>query len=181
MKRDGICFDTETTGLLRPNLTDLSLQPFMTEIYCVRINKKFKVVDEFHSLLKIPIPVPEHIIRITGITDEMLEYQNTFADKFKKLSKFFKGAEYSLGHNVNFDLDMIKFESRRLGLENKFNWPKNAKCTVELSHPVENKRLRLGYLYELATERKIEGAHRAKADVMATIECYKWLLEVGLA
>jgi len=179
--KDGIVLDSETTGLLRPNLADVNLQPFMTEIYCIRVDKKNRIIDEFESLFKIPIPVPEHITRITQITDEMLEFQEPFNAKFKEISKFFKGAEYSLGHNVNFDLDMIKFEARRMGLERKFNWTKKSLCTVELSFPIENKRLKLGYLHELATGNKISGAHRARADVMATLECYKWLKEVGLA
>ena len=74
----------------------------------------------------------------------------------------------------------MKFELKRLGLEFNFPWPKNHICTVEKSFPIRNKRLKLEQLYEIATGKKgIKGAHRAKSDVLAMVECIVWLRKNG--
>ena len=60
----------------------------------------------------------------------------------------------------------------------KFPWPCEQICTVEASFAIHNKRLKLGQLYEIATGKSsFPSAHRAKADVLAMIECMKFLKE----
>ncbi|WP_339839928.1 3'-5' exonuclease [uncultured Flavobacterium sp.] len=106
--------DTETTGLLKPDLTAIEFQPFMTELCMIKFDKNFEVIAKYNSLFKIPIPVPEIITKITGITDEALEDQPTFSEELKKISNFMTGVNHVIGHNVNFDMDVLKFELRRI-------------------------------------------------------------------
>lgn len=179
MKLNYIFLDTETSGLLAPDSASLELQPHMTELSMVRTDEKLKIIDEFHSMFKIPIPLSEMIVRITGITDEMLKDKKTFLEQRREISKFMIGSTHAIGHNVNFDMDVLKFELRRINYEHYFSWPMFRKCTVELSFPIKNKRMKLSDLYKLATGKTIEGAHRSKADTLATIECYKFLKENG--
>jgi len=180
-KKIYVALDTETTGLLKPDLTAIEFQPFMTELCMIKFDKNFEVIGKYNSLFKIPIPVPEIITKITGITDEALEDQPTFSEELKKISNFMTGANHVIGHNVNFDLDVLKFELRRIRKEHYFPWPINRNCTVEISFPIENKRMKLGNLYKMATGKNHDGAHRAEADVLATVECFVWLKENGYA
>lgn len=177
-----IFLDTETTGLLVPDANDLNMQPYITELYCVKIEwdgDSFSFIDEFESLFSIPIPLDPIITKITGITDEMLLGQPSFAAKYKELCDFFLGEHTMVGHNLSFDTGMIYNELARIQCEIKFPWPMNHKCTVELSMAIENHRLKLSRLHELATGSPHEGAHRAKSDVHAMIRCYEWLIEKG--
>lgn len=175
MKKIYACLDTETTDLLKPDSAEISLQPYMTEIYAVKINEDFEFIEDVSFLINVPVPVPEFITKLTNISDEMLENEKPFSKRYKKLSKFFTGVDGVIGHNINFDMDVLKFELRRIGKEHCFPWPRQRICTVEKSFPLENKRLKLGQLYNMATGKTHEGSHRAKADVEATLACFKWL------
>lgn len=172
-------FDTETTGLLRPEATEIHLQPYITEIYIAKFDNSFNVTDSFHRLVKPPVPISAEITRITGIDDETLKDAPSFIGIYDDLCEFVKGESTIFAHNCSFDISMLANELRRYDMLLKFPWPKNHMCTVELSMPIRNKRFALGALYEFCTGKQIEGAHRAKNDVDAMIECIKWLKENG--
>jgi len=175
-----LAFDTETTGLLKPDACELYLQPKITEIYIAKFDKDFDIVDEFETFLNVGAPLPELITKITGITDEMLANAPVFPDIYDDLCDFVLGEDKIFAHNCSFDIGMVKNELKRIGKQFNFPWPKNQVCTVVESHPIKNKRLKLSQLYEIATGKsEIVGAHRAKTDVMAMIECIKFLKEEG--
>lgn len=175
-----IFIDTETTGLLSPEPANSFSQPYLTEIYIAKIcPKTFKIKSEFETFVRPPIPIPELITKITGINDEMVEDAPSFPEIYDDLCDFVLGEREVVGHNVNFDMNVLRHELRRIGFELNFPWPCVRTCTIEMSYSIKNKRLKLGQLHELATGRAHEGSHRAKADVLATIECYKWLLSEG--
>jgi len=178
--KTGICFDTETTDLLSPRTASIIHQPFMTEIYLCKYDlETLKPVDEFTTLFNIPIPVPEHIVRITNITDEMLIGKPVFSEVARKIFEFCEDSDVVLGQNIMFDLEIIHHSCVRYGVEQFEPKYKEKICTVEMSYPMNNKRTKLGDLYHMATGKKIDGAHRAKADVLATLEVYKWLVSEG--
>lgn len=173
-----LAFDTETTGLLKPETTKLHLQPFMTEIYMCKFDEDFNIIGEFDHLVKPPFPIPEFISRITGITNEMVADKPEFIDIYDEFCDFVNGETISFAHNHSFDTGVIRYELERHDLQYRFPWPKTHYCTVELSEPIRNKRLKLAELYEIATGNKeITGAHRAANDVHAMVDCIKWLHE----
>lgn len=175
-----IILDTETTGLLKPWATNPANQPYITEFYAIKIDENWEMVDELETFLKPPIPLPEETIKITGITEEMVAFAPSFIQFYDDLCDFFLGETVMVAHNEPFDAGMIRAELQRHDLQFSFPWPKNHHCTVELSYPIKNRRLRLTQLHEIATGRPHDdGAHRAKSDVMALVRCYKWLHENG--
>jgi len=177
-----IVFDNETTGLLKPSLTDISEQPYITEICCVKINfdqnsGEYDFVDEMETLVKPGMPIPEDLEEKIGITNEMVEGAPPFIEIYDHLCDFFLGEQTFVAHNLSFDAGCVKYELMRHGLEFKFPWPKNWLCTVEATRHLENKRLRLGYLHELATGKQLEGWHRAKNDVYGLIRILNWMVD----
>jgi DNA polymerase III subunit epsilon len=173
-----IAIDTETTGLLRPGATELHLQPFVIEICALKFDKDFKVTDEFTTFVKPPVPIPDEIIKITGIDNSMVQKAPSFVSIYDDLCNFFLGENVMFAHNCAFDVGILLHELQRIGFQYKFPWPPKQICTVEASYSIKNKRLRLGDLYEIATGKKeIENAHRAKSDVLAMVECIKFLSE----
>lgn len=172
--------DSETTGLLKPDAITKNLQPFITEIYVIKLTDDLEVVDELETFIKPPIPIEEHITHITGITDETVANAPSFISIYPQLVELFLGERVIVGHNISFDLGVIYCELSRCDKEFHFPWPQEWICTVEKSFPIENRRLTLTKLHEHATGVPHEEAHRAKADVMALIRCYVWLQEQGL-
>lgn len=175
-KSDIILLDTETTGLTRAMGNIIENQPYIIELFCLRTTKKGRVLDEWHSLFKPPIPVPEFITKINGWCDEDLVDAPVFADKFKSMKKFFKGTQTMVAHNLPFDKAMMEFEIIRALKDGKFNFPPELFCTAEQSLYLKGFRLRLKELHEMATGLpEIANAHKADADVYAMRKSWLWL------
>lgn len=175
-----LVLDTETTGLLKTDALEMSLQPYITELYVIKTQPDGTFVAEVDTFIKPPVPISEEITKITGITNEMVADAPTFVEVYPQLIELFIGERRAVGHNLPFDMGMIYCELARSNLEFRFPWPHDWVCTIEKSMSLEHKRLKLGYLHELATGQPHEGAHRAKADAWATLRCFFWLESKGL-
>lgn len=173
---DSIIFDTETTGLLQAIGNDLSFQPYCFELYAARLNKKFKIIDEFHALFKIPVSIPSFISGMTGINDIDLINEKPFKKYIKPISKIWKGCEMSIAHNLTFDETILMNEMKRNGKFN-FELPIIKYCTVEQSMHLKGYRLKNSELYELLTGKifEVSKQHRAKNDTLKTLESFKIL------
>lgn len=168
-----IIFDTETTGLIAPDVTKLSKQPEIIEFAAIKVNDfDFKEISRFEFLCKPACgPLPDKITQITGITDKMLENCKPFSAYYGPLCDFFLGEQTMVAHNVAFDRDMLKFELMRMGAVLQFPWPMHHHCTIERSMHMTGKRLNMGQLYKLSTGKEMKGAHRAMVDAYHLMEC----------
>lgn len=170
-----VVFDLETTGLPEAEGNDDSVQPHIIEIYAAKMNDKGDIVAELETFVKPPIPIHKIITKITGITDADVCSAPTFPQIYRNLVNIFFGCHTMVAHNLPFDKGIIIFELRRIGKEYHFPYPPINFCTIEQSMHIKGHRLKNGELYEIATGNQIEGAHRAKVDVLATYESYKFL------
>lgn len=168
-------FDLETTGLLKPKGADIMHQPHITEFYGMQVDNSGKIRRDFHSYVKPPIPIPSHIERLIGITNEMVRDAPAFIEVFQDITRVFFCSHTVVAHNLTFDEGVLINELKRIGKEYHFPYPPIKFCTVEQSMHIKGHRLKNSELYELATGKEIVGAHEAKNDVLATYESYKWL------
>ena len=102
-----VVFDIETTGLSPVNC-------HITEIGAVKI-KGGEVIDVFNTFVDPEVPIPEEIIKLTSITNEMVQG----APKIKEaLEQFFAfiGDDLLIAHNANFDVGFIRTFAERCGL-----------------------------------------------------------------
>lgn len=173
-----IPFDTETTGLLKPEANDINQQPYIIEIYCAKIDEDFQMLGEFHSFIKPPVQISEKITEITGISNEMVKGAPDFATVYTDLAKFFQGADEMIAHNLPFDRSMVANELLRINKLLNFPWPIKHTCTIEKSMPIEQRRMNLTRLHEHFFNKGF-AAHRAKDDVNAMIRCYHAMSEAG--
>lgn len=175
-----IFFDTETTGLLKPDASDMSIQPHMTEFYGAKVNRQtLEIEDELAFLCKPPVKLEEHIVKITGLTDEILANEPPFIGHYEKLCNFYLGVKEACAHNVSFDMGILYCELNRLGFELKFPWPFVWTCTIEKSMPILHRRIKLMDLYKHFNGTLPDKSHRAKDDVMTLINVYYHLREKG--
>ena len=177
--REIIVFDTETTGLLKPSASGLEGQPYVTEIYGVKINENFEILDEVESYINIPVDVPEFITKITGITNEKLQSAPPFGEFAPRLIEFFTDSTEMVAHNLAFDKAMIGNQLIRCGYTD-FPFPEIETCTVQHSMSLEQRRISLTRLHELLLGKGFVDAHRAKSDVHALVRCYHKMRENGL-
>jgi len=169
-------FDTETTGLLEAEGNKLSNQPRMIEIYAMQVDRNGKVVREFESYVNPECPIPKHIYKITGITDNDVSNAPIFSEIYRDLINVFFKSHTVVAHNLSFDENILINELKRIEKEFCFPYPPIKFCTVEESLHLKGYRLKNSELYKIATGKELIDAHRAKNDVLATYESYKFLI-----
>lgn len=168
-------FDLETTGLVGAKGKDQLYQPHITEFYGVQVDNNLKFVRDFDTLIKPPVPIPHHLEKMIGITNEMVANAPTFLEVVKQIIKVFLGSHTIVAHNLSFDEEVLITELKRIGKQYHFPYPPIKFCTVEQSMYIKGYRLKNGELYKIATGKELVDAHRAKNDVKATFQSFKWL------
>lgn len=175
-----LVFDTETTGLIKNSLQNLKRQPHIIEFFGLTIDNQVlkgqAELPSFHLLFRQERKLTEEIVRITGITDAILEGASTFAEKAEELKTFIESHDEVIAHNATFDTSMIDIEMSRCNL--KVKWPKLI-CTVEATEWFKGHRLKLIDLHEFLFGERFEGAHRAENDVRALARCVEQLKTMG--
>ena len=103
-----VVFDLETTGLY-PNSGDSII-----EIGAVKI-KDGKIIDRYDELVNPNKLLSEEIIKITGITNEMLEGKRTEELALKDFMKW-AGNNPLVAHNAKFDISFIEMAFTKYNL-----------------------------------------------------------------
>ena len=174
-----VAFDTDTTGLISPSANDVKDQPYITEIYLSKHTEDGKLISEFETFLKVPVPITSEITKIIGITDETLREAPSFVEAYKHIAKFLTGVNILTAHNLAFDRNMLANECLRIDRVLQMPWPMTHICTVRSSKHYEGYRLSLTKLHEYLFGEPFEGAHRAKIDVQAQTRCFFEMVKRG--
>lgn len=173
-----VLFDTETTGLIENVTVKDDKLPEVIDFYgCLLDVDSGRVLEEIDVLIKPTIAkkLPEKIVEITGITDEMLKDCKQFKDHSGAIFDLLENkAPVVAAHNAAFDKEVIDVEASRLGLE--IEWP-FVMCTVEQTMHMKGYRLGLSALHELLFGETFADAHRAKVDVTAMCRCVVELIK----
>lgn len=170
-------FDTETTGLIENVTVKDNKLPEIIDFYgCVLDVDSGKVLDELDLLIKPTISkkLPEEIVNITHITDEMLKDKKPFSFHHHEIREIIEQSPIVAAHNAAYDKEMIDIEYHRL--DQVINW-KFVLCTVEQTMHLKGFRLSLSALHELLFNEAFADAHRAKMDVQATCRCIVELIK----
>jgi DNA polymerase-3 subunit epsilon len=157
--------DIETTGngYKGSKITEISIFIFDGE----------KVLDEFTTLVNPESTIPAFITNLTGITDAMVRTAPKFYEIAKKVQEITKDCIF-VAHNVNFDYNIIQAEFKNLG----FDFKRKKLCTVRLSRKLIP-GLNSYSLGKICVDENIpiNGRHRARGDVEATVELFRRLIK----
>lgn len=157
--------DIETTG-------GYAAANGITEI-AVYISDGEKVISHYHTLLNPFYSIPRYVAALTGITNEMVEYERPFSSIADELFEMLHDKIF-VAHNVNFDYSFIKYHLAQSGYE--LNCKKL--CTVRLGRQI----LPGAPGYGLGKICKhlgivIDDRHRATGDALATVTLFHHLLK----
>ena len=103
-----VAFDLETTGLSAR--TDV-----ITEIGAV-IMRDGEVLDRFQTFVDPKRPLPQKIVELTGITDEMLRGAPEIGEVLPRFLEFC-GDRPLCAHNADFDVGFLTAAAKELGIE----------------------------------------------------------------
>ena len=139
-----LILDTETTGLLPKknelNNDNLLLFPHVVQfsyiIYDTNISKILKIVD---CIIKIPenINISEEVSNIHGITNEIS--QNSKYKMYEVLNNvisdyLYYNVDLIVGHNLSFDINMLKVELMREINSDLANITNKNNCSIFLNN-----------------------------------------------
>ena len=166
LHRPLIIFDLETTGL--------SIQKDrIVEICCIRVETNGKE-SILHEIINPAIPIPEEVSLIHGITDEMVKDKQSFKELAPKLNNFIGNADFAGFNSNKFDFPILVEEFYRAGIDFETETRKflDAQRIYHLKEPRN-----LSAAYTFYCQKKLENAHSAKADTLATWEVIKSQIE----
>lgn len=184
-------FDTETTDLIRSRFRPLKDQPHITEFFGMVMDGVpvtsagetiptvvWNETETFQSLFNPGVFLTPQIVKITGLTDDILRDEPKFDVHAERIKELIESCDIVFAHNLGFDRAMIDIEMERCGL--KVNWPSRMICTVECTEHFVGRRLKLMELHKFLFDgEEFEGAHRAENDVRPMARCFKQLWSMG--
>lgn len=155
-----IVIDLETTGFGNSDR--------ITEIAIIKFDDK-EIISEYQSLVNPEKPIPDDIVKKTGITNEMVSTAPTFKEILDDLIPHLEFSRVIIAHNASFDKRMLSNQLRDNGISLSIPW----ECTMQLSKKMWPGRASHS-LPNLCAALNIEhkNAHRAMADADATRQLY---------
>lgn len=163
MQSSGVTvFDLETTGL-SPSYGDR-----ITEIGAIKLCGN-KLCGVFQTLVNPERNIPEKIVEITGITNEMVADKPTISQVLPLFVDFI-GDDILVAHNAKFDTSFLRYELKECGIDKNFD----TYCTLLNSR----KEVKTSANFKLSTLKnhfnlKPMGAmHRALSDAYVTAQLY---------
>lgn len=152
--------DCETTSTDTNTGKIIQLAAFKTDM---QFNQTTEVVT---VLINPSCPIPAESTEVNGITDEMVANSPLFKEVAPGLFNFI-GNSHIAGYNVTFDILMLMSEFSRCGIT--FNMKGrmiiDPLVTLRAKEPRDQSTV-----YTYYTGKILEGAHDAKADILATHE-----------
>lgn len=166
-----LVYDNETTGLLKPEVSDLSQQPKIIEFAVVAIDQSYDRLSEHSWLIHPGEDITPEITKITELKNEDLRGKPSFIQVLPEIEQVFLGKHRVMAHNLPFDWGMLTNELKRVGREYAFPYPPIQQCTVQLaSDLIFGRRAKMTELYEKTLGKPLAQTHRALDDVNALVE-----------
>ncbi len=157
---DFVVFDIETTGFSPVNNR-------IIEIGAVKVSEG-KIVDRFSVFVNPDVPIPFEIVKLTGITDDMVS-DAAFIETVLPEFLDFCGDCVLVAHNANFDMSFIKENTLRQKIEKQFTYIDTV-AIARILLPHQGKHTLDAVAKTLGVS--LENHHRAVDDAEATAEIF---------
>lgn len=179
-----VFFDTETSGL--DARTDQIIELAAIRVERLRSNGALYMADHCDLFVKLPEgqKIPEKIVELTGITDEMLEAEGVTeaaaAETFARMIERDKGPVLLVAHNAQFDLLFVREMLRRHPVWGHTGTGEELLEAARYLDSLTVYKDRRAYPHKLKNaiaayklQDKVQNTHRAIDDVAALFEVVK--------
>ncbi|MCD5380901.1 3'-5' exonuclease [Candidatus Gracilibacteria bacterium] len=191
-------FDTETTGFINKKDPNLDNQPQIIQFAGILGNMvedesgekyEFKEEKRIDIIINPEKPIPFASSQVHHLYDIDMKGKPNFKEVYPEIVDLINSPDIIIGHNIEYDENMVKLELRRLEKEYEYK-PKQVVCTMNESvyfcklpkrdEKAEGfKRPKLGELHKKLFGEYFIGAHDALTDVEATLRSYVELVNNG--
>jgi len=167
--------DTETTGL-HVEKGDQIISVASLRVSNLKISEE-KILNE---LVNPKMKIPEASIKIHNITDDQVQSKPTLFEINEKILKFIKKS-ILVGHNINFDINFLKENSKGSALAHRMKVIKaidTIYLTASLFPDLKNYELtNLCNFFEIKTDDQTR--HSALGDCIITARLFLYLLNIA--
>jgi len=175
-----IAIDTETTGLPPKRNAPNEGWPYIVQLSYVTLDTETNEITEGDHILRVPIDIPT--THIHGITKERSDEGENFGRIYSNFAEIMNSADIVVGHNLEFDLNMIKAECERRGLP--YHSPSVQYCTMKESKDKVGiiapggyvKYPKLSELYLNLFKEEPKNWHNALSDAYMALRCFHLLV-----
>ncbi len=189
-----LIFDTETSGLpeeKNPSPLAINKWPYILQLsYILYDTQENRIITYVDTLIDIDnsVNIDSESIDIHKITKEMCKNKGKpIKDVLKDFNNILNQTELLIGHNLQFDKNILIVEYIRNRIMHNFNpkntpipsfcTMKNGKSICQLTYinrdgVVIPKNPKLLELYKHYFNSEPDGLHNAMTDVIVTIRCY---------
>jgi DNA polymerase III subunit epsilon len=176
-------FDTETTWFINKKDTRLSSQPSIIQfagiLWEINEEKEFKEIEKINILIHPKRSIPYESSQVHHIYDIDVQDAPPIENVIDIILHYINTPDMIIGHNIEYDEDMLKVELKRLGREHDYK-PKQKYCTMKnmvdfcqiKGNGERFKYPKLGELHKCIFWEYFIGAHDAIVDVEATLRCF---------
>jgi len=156
-----VVFDFETTGIdvEKCGITDIGAAKIVNG----------RISETFSTLVNPEMEIPQEVINLTHITNEMVKNERPFGDIIGDFYKFTRGEDVVLvAHNATFDMAFL----RKYAALNNYYFDNSVMDTLVLARQkLHLKKYKLINLCE-KFQIPLNGAHRALNDAIATAKVF---------
>lgn len=145
----------------------------ITEVGIMKI-RNGELLDSFSCFVNPEKPIPQKVVEVTNITDDMVKDADTIDKVLPKVIEFI-GDSVLVAHNADFDIGFLKYNATALGLKLNNTYMDTLKLAKELFP--QYKKYKLGIIAE-NLGIKVDVAHRALDDVDTTVKVFNIMLDM---
>jgi DNA polymerase III epsilon subunit-like protein len=183
--------DTETTGLPKNRYVlgkNISNWPRMVELAWIECETDGTIVAEYNSIIKPDsFTIPEYASAIHGITTKHAQEEGRpLISVLEQFHKSLNNCSHIIGHNVEFDMNVIAAEALRVGVALPVQLHQR-KCTMKssvrlchLKHGAGYKNPTLAELHHFLFGLPFPESHRALSDARTCMRCFFELKRRGI-
>ena len=128
--------------------------------------KNGEIIDEFSTFVNPEKPIPQRVVEVTNITDDMVKDAPKIEEILPKVIEFV-GDSVLVAHNADFDIGFLKYNCTLLGLKLGNTYLDTLRLAKDLFP--QYKKYKLGIIAE-NLGIKVDVAHRALDDVDTTVK-----------
>ena len=185
-------FDTETTGIpqnYKAPCTDTNNWPRLIQLGWLLTDAEGQILSEGNHIVRPEgFEIPKAASDVHGITTEIaLAEGQSLLDVIFAFGTDLNQSDCVVGHNLDYDLHVLGAEYVRLGYDSRIMFARPTLCTMQATIDYCNipgaygpKWPKLMELYTKLFGKGFDGAHDARADIVATKECFFELLRRGI-